>query len=73
MAFIDVYYHSEETPTVSYRSGLTVYEEMLDGGCWISSGWNTAGYPLDLLGGYQTRFRASDFRHPAAFRLTVNG
>ena len=73
MSFVDVYFHNEEYPTVSYRSGLTVYEEIFDSGMWISSGWNVAGYPLDLLTGCQTRFRASDFRLPSAFRLTVNG
>ena len=53
--FSDVYLPQGGAPAVCYRSGLTVYEEFLDGGVLCSGGWNTAGYPLNVLSACPSR------------------
>ena len=42
--------------TFSYRTGLCVYEEVFLEGRYMSAGWNTAGYTLNVLESYPTRF-----------------
>lgn len=73
--FFDVYYQAGENPVFCYRSGLTVYEEVLQNGALIAGGWNGAGYPLNVLPNCPTRF-TSELRvntEPFAFNLEVNG
>lgn len=71
--FSDVYLPQGGAPAVCYRSGLTVYEEFLDGGVLCSGGWNTAGYPLNVLSACPSRFSRGDFRRPCVFGITANG
>lgn len=71
--FSDVYLPQGGAPAVCYRSGLIVYEEFLDGGVLCSGGWNTAGYPLNVLSACPSRFSRGDFRRPCVFGITANG
>lgn len=71
--FFDVYYKDGENPVFCYRSGLTVYEEVLTNGVFVSGGWNTAGYPLNVLSNCATRIDPKDFSEPFAFNIEVNG
>ena len=71
--FKDVYLSPLDAPAFCYRTGLTVYEEVFRGGQLVSAGWNAAGYPLDVLSGYSSRFKADSFWEPAAFRLSADG
>ena len=48
--FKNVYYIPGEEPVFCYRSGLTVYEEIFSHGRLTVSGWNAAGYPMNVLG-----------------------
>ena len=69
----EVWYQPGERPVFCYRTGMTVYEETLDGGVLVSSGWNTAGYPLNVLSNCPTRLDHRAFSEPAAFGAVVNG
>lgn len=71
--FFDIYYQSGENPVFCYRSGKTVYEEMLFNGGFISCGWNAAGYPLNLLAKCSTRLEKNRFSEPFAFNLELDG
>jgi len=71
--FFDVYYQAGENPVFCYRSGLTVYEEVLSNGALVSGGWNTAGYPLNVLSNCATRIKPTDFSEPFVFKIDVNG
>lgn len=73
MAYFDVFYQAGEQPVFCYRSGLTVYEEQFVDGMLVSGGWNTAGYPLNVLSNCHTRLAAKDFAEPSVFELSVNG
>ncbi len=71
--FFDIYYQPGENPVFCYRTGLTVYEEALVGGAFVSQGWNGAGYPLNVLTNFSTRLDPYPFGEPFAFNLDVNG
>ena len=71
--FKDVYYQPGEQPVFCYRTGLTVYEETYTKGGLVSSGWNAAGYPLDVLTGYPSRLDAGRFWEPFAFDIVADG
>ena len=71
--FFDVCVQSGDATTVCYRSGLLVYEETFDGGMLTASGYNTAGYPLNVLTNCPTRLDPSHVARPFAFELEVNG
>lgn len=73
MRYFDVSYQPGENPVFCYRTGLTVYEEQLLGGALVSGGWNTAGYPLNVLSNCPTRVDPHKFAEPFAFQLEVNG
>lgn len=73
MEYFDVFYQAGDNPVFCYRSGLTVYEEVLYNGALVSGGWNTAGYPLNVLSNCATRIKPKDFSEPFAFNLDVNG
>lgn len=69
MDFTNLHLILEPYPTLSYRSGLVVYEESLTRGQFIGRSWNGAGYinPEDL--------RLAPSRHPTpqAVWLEVDG
>ncbi len=69
----DVNYQQGENPVFCYRSGLAVYEETLFGGVLVSSGYNTAGYPLNVLSNFPTRLNPVDFHEPSAFNIELDG
>ena len=73
MNFTDVYFQAGENPVICYRSGLTVYEEAFAGGSLYCCGWNTAGYPLNVLSGCPSRMQRQDFRLPSAFHAEIDG
>lgn len=71
--FKDVYYQPGEQPVFCYRTGLTVYEETYTKGGLVSSGWNAAGYPLNVLTGYPSRLDVGRFWEPFAFDIVADG
>lgn len=71
--FTDVCYKSGENPVFSYRSGNMVYEETLYNGALLASGWNGAGYPLDVLSNFPSRLNQNDFTLPFAFNIELDG
>ncbi|MBS6475257.1 MAG: alpha-galactosidase [Clostridiales bacterium] len=73
MSFTDVYFQPGENPVICYRSGLTVYEEAFGGSTLYSCGWNTAGYPLNVLSGCPSRMQRQDFRRPCTFHAELDG
>ncbi len=70
--FFEIAYNEAEG-VFCYRSGLSVYEERLFGGSLISAGYNTAGYPLNVLTNYPTRLDPALGYEPSAFHLEVDG
>ncbi|MBR5520310.1 MAG: alpha-galactosidase, partial [Clostridia bacterium] len=71
--FYDVYYQTGEKPVFCYRSGMMVYEEVFADGMLISGGYNAAGYPLNVLGGYPSRLSAHSFVEPSVFHIELDG
>lgn len=71
--FTDIYYKSGENPVFCYRSGNMVYEETLYNGALLASGWNGAGYPLDVLTNFPSRLNKNDFTEPFAFNIELDG
>ncbi len=71
--FFDVYYQPGENPVFCYRSGFAVYEEGFINGTLVSLGYNSAGYPLNVLTNCPSRLDYRRFGEPYAFNLTVNG
>ncbi len=70
--FFDATYNEVEN-SFCYRSGMMVYEECLIGGMLVASGYNTAGYPLNVLTNYPTRLDPSLCYEPSAFHLEIDG
>ncbi len=71
--FFDVYFQEGSNPAFCYRSGKTVYEEMLYNGGLISCGWNAAGYPLNLLAKCSARLDKRRFAQPFSFNIELDG
>lgn len=71
--FSDVYYKNDSIKSFCYRSALAVYEEVFDKGALLAAGYNTAGYPLDVLSGYPTRLDKRDYIEPTAFNIEIDG
>lgn len=71
--YCDVYYQPGEKPVFCYRSGLTVYEETLQDGVLVSSGYNAAGYPLNVLSNYPSRLNPAAFHEASAFHIELDG
>lgn len=73
--FVDAYLQEEPYHSICYRSGLTVYEESLIGGRYVSSGWNGSGYPLSVVNmpDAALRLRPENFTMPQAFQLEMDG
>ena len=54
--FKDIFVCDDGTQTTfSYRTGLSVYEEVFLNGRFMSAGWNISGYTLNVLEAYPTR------------------
>lgn len=62
-----------EQKHISYRSGTLVYEESFYNGALLSSGYNSAGYPLNVLMSFPTRLNKNDFCEPFAFNIELDG
>lgn len=73
MAYREILYIPGDEPVFCYRSGLMVYEETFTHGALMASGWNSAGYPLNVLQNCPSRIRWNAFELPTAFRLQVDG
>ena len=56
-----------------YRTGMTVYEEVFDGYRYMSAGWNTAGYTLNVLDDMPTRLNNDLFAEAQSFDVEVDG
>ncbi|MBI3971006.1 MAG: hypothetical protein HY332_06925 [Chloroflexi bacterium] len=67
--FVDTYTVEEPFPTVSYRSGLGVYEESLVRGQFVARGWNAAGF----MGPEAVRFDPATHPAPQSFWLEMDG
>jgi len=59
----------ETEPTITYRTGLAVYEESLIKGCFAGRGWNGAGF----VNFYDGRLDPLQHPTPQAFWLEVDG
>ena len=64
---------NENEQIISYRSGTLVYEEAFYNGALLSSGYNSAGYPLNVLMSFPTRLNKNDFCEPYAFNIEIDG
>ncbi len=68
-----VYYQPGNAPVFCYRTGLTVHEETLFQGVLVSSGYNGAGYPLNVLTNCSTRLDPYAFAESSVFQLEIDG
>ena len=68
--WVDAYLTDGAAPVVTYRTGLTVYEEALMGGQFIGRSWNGAGFVNAWDGGLLT---PAQHPTPQAFWLEVDG
>ena len=68
-AWSDVTILESPEPTVTYRSGMVVYEESLTGGRFVGRGWNGAG----LVNFYDGRVQPGNDEMTHAFRLEIDG
>ena len=64
---------NEQDGGICYRSGMLVYEERFFDGMLVSGGYNTAGYPLNVLTNYSTRINPRYFYEPSAFNIDIDG
>ncbi len=71
--FFDVYYQQGESPVFCYRSSNMVFEETFYNGALHSSGYNGAGYPLNVLTNFPSRLDRRDFTEPFSFNLEIDG
>ena len=63
----------EDSQVLCYRSGTLVYEESFFCGALLSSGYNSAGYPLNVLMSFPTRLNKNHFTEPFAFNIEIDG
>ncbi|MBR2876755.1 MAG: alpha-galactosidase [Clostridia bacterium] len=72
--FFDITHtENKENEVFSYRSGTLVYEEAFCKGALISAGYNSAGYPLNVLMSFPTRLSEKNFCEPYAFNIEIDG
>ncbi|MBO7178849.1 MAG: alpha-galactosidase [Clostridia bacterium] len=64
---------NDDKQIISYRSGTLVYEETFYNGALLASGYNSAGYPLNVLMSFPTRLNKNDFCEPFAFNIEIDG
>lgn len=72
-SYFSTYRQEGDSPVFCYRSAKTVYEEQFYNGSLITCGWNTAGYPLNVLSGFPSRLDKKRFSEPFAFNLEIDG
>ena len=72
-SYFATYYQQGENSVFCYRTAQTVYEEQFYNGSLVSCGWNSAGYPLNVLSGFPSRIERKRFTEPFAFNLEVDG
>lgn len=70
--FADIY-KNDSNHSITYRSGMTVYQESIADNKFSALGWNGAGFPLDILDDFPTFLKPKDFPHTEIFRVDVNG
>ena len=68
-SFTDVFFVQDPFPTISFRTGLTVYEESLIRGQYVGRGWNASGY----IHPEGVRLNPADHPTPQAFWIEVDG
>lgn len=68
-SFTDVHLVDSPVPTLSYRTGMTVYEESLIKGRYVGRGWNGAGF----MNFYEGRLEPDQHYAPQAFWLEIDG
>ena len=56
-----------------FRSGLTVYEEVYKGSRYMSAGWNTAGFTLNVLEQMPTWLNNANFTEAHSFDIEADG
>ena len=71
--FNQVYLTGGDETVFCYRSGLLVYEEVFKNNMLVTGGFNSAGYPLDVLNGYPSRIDTSSFFEPSVFNVELDG
>ena len=71
--YFGTYYQQGNNPVFCYRTNQTVYEEQFYNGSLVSCGWNSAGYPLNVLSGFPSRLDRRRFAEPFAFNLEIDG
>ncbi len=73
-AFMDVVVRTEPEVTVSYRSGMSVFEEGLRDGCWVALSYSASGHLMAANNRPAPSFMdVSRFAQPQSFRLNVDG
>jgi alpha-galactosidase len=65
----DVLLVEKPEPTISYRTGLVVYEESLTKGQFVGRGWNGSGF----ISYYDGRIVPTEHAMPEAFVLEIDG
>lgn len=71
--FVDVSF-DKANKKISYRTGLTVYEEGFSEGRLVGLGWNAAGYMSSIVSAPEPSFlEFREFSEPQAFMLEVDG
>lgn len=68
-AWSDVLFVEQPEPTLSFRTGWTVYEESLTNGQYVGRGWNGSGY----ISFYDGRLNPAEHATPQAFWLEIDG
>ena len=71
--FHNFVYFPGEASVFCYRSGKTVYEEILQAGTLQAAGWNGAGYTHDVIECDPSRLDTRAFMRKGAFYLEANG
>ncbi len=71
--FFDIYYHNEKDHRFCYRSGDMVYEEAFTNNTFVTCGWNSAGYPLNVLCGFPSYINPKRYAEPFAFNIEIDG
>ena len=66
----DVFFAEEPHPTLSYRSGMVVYEESLIKGGFVSRAWNGSGY---VNAWEDVRLDPAQHSAPQSFWLEIDG
>ncbi len=72
-SYYEIYYQPGDCPVFCYRSGLMTYEETLLNGVLVSSGYNTAGYPLNVLSNFPSRNKLLNIAEPSSFNIDIDG